>query len=176
MILKAGLCFYLQQVMISVFYLFIPHTYNMEVYFSLHRPTELSCIAHILYDKLVIQPTLPSIFQIQLKPETRIHFVFALLVLLASFTKRHSLLSLIGRLIVLLINPLFNNGFFLLVWYNKFGIVQCAYVGVLGYNLKKNVFFCLKIFFTFTNSVDPDEMQHYAVFHLGLHCLQKILV
>ena len=87
----------------------------MEVYFSLHRPTELSCIAHILYDKLVIQPTLPSIFQIQLKPETRIHFVFALLVLLASFTKRHSLLSLIGRLIVLLINPLFNNGFFLLV-------------------------------------------------------------
>ena len=23
------------------------------------------------------------------------------------------------------------------------------------------------------NSVDPDEMQHYAAFHLGLHCLQK---
>ena len=28
-------------------------------------------------------------------------------------------------------------------------------------------------FFTFTNSVDPDEMQHYAAFHLGLYCLQK---
>ena len=28
-------------------------------------------------------------------------------------------------------------------------------------------------FFTFTNSIDPDEMQHYAAFHLGLHCLQK---
>ena len=27
--------------------------------------------------------------------------------------------------------------------------------------------------FTFTNSVDPDEMQHYAALHLGLHCLQK---
>ena len=27
--------------------------------------------------------------------------------------------------------------------------------------------------FTFTNSVDTDEMQHYAAFHLGLHCLQK---
>ena len=26
---------------------------------------------------------------------------------------------------------------------------------------------------TFTNSVDPDEMQHYAAFHLGLYCLQK---
>ena len=26
---------------------------------------------------------------------------------------------------------------------------------------------------TFTNSVDPDEMQHYAAFYLGLYCLQK---
>ena len=39
--------------------------------------------------------------------------------------------------------------------------------------IKKNAFFCLKIFFTFTNSVDPDEMQHDAAFDLGLHCLQK---
>ena len=31
----------------------------------------------------------------------------------------------------------------------------------------------MKIFFTFKNCVDPDEMQHYAAFHLGLHCLQK---
>ena len=23
----------------------------------------------------------------------------------------------------------------------------------------------------FTNSVDPDEMHHYAAFHQGLHCL-----
>ena len=23
------------------------------------------------------------------------------------------------------------------------------------------------------NSADPDEMQHYAAFHLGLHCLPK---
>ena len=54
-----------------------------------------------------------------------------------------------------------------------------------GYNLKKNVVIsCLKIFFTFTNSVDPDEtqhsnsvgpdeMQHYAAIYPGLHCLQK---
>ena len=42
-------------------------------------------------------------------------------------------------------------------------------------SLKNFVFFCLKIFFTFTNSVDPDEMQQYAAFHLGLHCLQKYL-
>ena len=25
------------------------------------------------------------------------------------------------------------------------------------------------------SSVDSDEMQHYAAFHLGLHCLQKYL-
>ena len=37
---------------------------------------------------------------------------------------------------------------------------------------KKIVFFWLKIFFTLTNSVNPDEMQHTAAFHLGLHCLQ----
>ena len=43
-----------------------------------------------------------------------------------------------------------------------------------GYNFQKStVFFCLKICFTFANSVDPDEMQHNAAFHLGLHCLQK---
>ena len=40
-------------------------------------------------------------------------------------------------------------------------------------NFLKCCIFCLKIFVTFTNCVDPDEMQHYAAFHLGLHCLQK---
>ena len=29
---------------------------------------------------------------------------------------------------------------------------------------------------TFTNSEDPGEMQHYAAFHLSLHCLQKFLL
>ena len=39
--------------------------------------------------------------------------------------------------------------------------------------LRNIVFFCLKTFFTFTNSVDPDEIQHYAAFHQGLHFLQN---
>ena len=26
------------------------------------------------------------------------------------------------------------------------------------------------------NSADPDETTHYAVFHLGLHCLQKYII
>ena len=38
---------------------------------------------------------------------------------------------------------------------------------------EKMFYFLSEDFFTFTNSVDPDEMQHYAAFHLGLHCLQK---
>ena len=30
------------------------------------------------------------------------------------------------------------------------------------------------IVFGLANSVDPDEMMHYAAFHLGLHCLLSI--
>ena len=48
------------------------------------------------------------------------------------------------------INPLYINEFLHLV---------CQ---------KKIVLFCLKINFTFTNSVDPDEMLQYAAFHLGV--------
>ena len=56
---------------------------------------------------------------------------------------------------------------------NKLEIVHCTYIGVSGYNLKKNCILLSEDLFTFINSVDPDEMQHYAAFHLGLHCLQK---
>ena len=31
-------------------------------------------------------------------------------------------------------------------------------------------------FFIIANSVDPDEMLHYAAFHQGLHCLSKYLL
>ena len=37
---------------------------------------------------------------------------------------------------------------------------------------KKKKFFWSEDLFYLANSVDPDEMQHYAVFHQGLHCLQ----
>ena len=33
----------------------------------------------------------------------------------------------------------------------------------------------LKIVLTSAKSVDPDEMQQYAAFHLGLHCFPKYL-
>ena len=37
----------------------------------------------------------------------------------------------------------------------------------------KTEFLSLNIVLVLTNSADPDEMQHSAAFHLGLHCLQK---
>ena len=43
-----------------------------------------------------------------------------------------------------------------------------------GYK-KKYCILLSEALFIFTNSVDLDEMQHYAAFHLGLHCLQKLL-
>ena len=36
--------------------------------------------------------------------------------------------------------------------------------------LTYDVFLSLKIGLIIANSADPDEMQHYAAFHLGLHC------
>ena len=42
-----------------------------------------------------------------------------------------------------------------------------------GYKFQKILLFLSEDFFTFSNSVDPDEMQDIAAFHLGFHCLQK---
>ena len=45
---------------------------------------------------------------------------------------------------------------------------------VLGlYFSKKIELFCLMLFFAFANSVDPDKMQHYVAFHLGLYTVCK---
>ena len=60
-------------------------------------------------------------------------------------------------------------------WFDNINLVwSIVYIlGVSGCDFLKNVFFCLKFFFTLKNSVDPDEMPHYAAFHLGLYCLLK---
>ena len=44
-------------------------------------------------------------------------------------------------------------------------------VGISNYN----VVLSLKVVFILANNADPDEMQPYAAFHLGLHCLPKYL-
>ena len=48
---------------------------------------------------------------------------------------------------------------------NNLGIVHRTNVGCQDI-IYKNVFFCSKIYFTHTSSVDPDEMPQ-AAFHLG---------
>ena len=43
--------------------------------------------------------------------------------------------------------------------------ILIAHLGAFGSGELKttnNIFFCLKIFFTFTNNVDPDEMPYYT--------------
>ena len=44
------------------------------------------------------------------------------------------------------------------------------YIKWLQVIISKNIVF-LKINYVLANSADPDEKQHYAAFHLGLHCL-----
>ena len=39
--------------------------------------------------------------------------------------------------------------------------------------LNNDVFLSLKVVVISANSADPNEMQHYAAFHLGLHWLPK---
>ena len=43
----------------------------------------------------------------------------------------------------------------------------------MNFFLNYNVFLSLKFVVILANSADPDEMQHYAAFHLGIHCLAK---
>ena len=53
-------------------------------------------------------------------------------------------------------------------------MAHCIYRGTTGYNSQMIiVFMSLEIVFVLANSVDPDEMPLYAVFHQGLHCLPK---
>ena len=55
-------------------------------------------------------------------------------------------------------------------------MVHCIIQGVTGLISKQNGSFSLKIIFVLANSVDPDEMPHYAAFNLDLLCLQLLLL
>ena len=48
-------------------------------------------------------------------------------------------------------------------------MVHCIIQGVTGF--KQIAVFSLKIIFALANSVEPDEMPHYAAFYLDLLCL-----
>ena len=57
---------------------------------------------------------------------------------------------------------------------SKLGIVLCTYLGISGYNFQ-NIYCNLKIFFTSSNSVDPDEMLHLLMrYFIGVFTVCKI--
>ena len=72
---------------------------------------------------------------------------------------------------VQLLNPFHSDGISQTYCYNKHGIVHFVFEGVT----ELNMIMSLKIIFILANSADPDEIQPYAAFHPGLHCLPKYL-
>ena len=57
----------------------------------------------------------------------------------------------------------------------RFDTINLGYLGCQVIIFQKYCILLSEYPFSFTNSVDPDEIQHYAAFHLGRHCLQKYL-
>ena len=53
----------------------------------------------------------------------------------------------------------FWSGTIPLAWYNKLGIDHCTYLEVSGYNFQNLLYPLSENLFTFTKSVNPDEMQ-----------------
>ena len=56
-------------------------------------------------------------------------------------------------------------------------VCDCPLCTLRGHNKRflNHVFLSLTVVLILANSAEPDEMQHDAAFHLGLHCLQKYL-
>ena len=52
------------------------------------------------------------------------------------------------------------------LWHFNHSMFEFSCKHMSGYNLKKILHFCLRILFTLTNSIDPDEM-YYRALHLG---------
>ena len=52
----------------------------------------------------------------------------------------------------------------------------CTLKGHIYNFLNYDVFLSLKIVLILANSANSDEMQHFAAFHLGLHCWPKYLL
>ena len=73
-------------------------------------------------------------------------------------------------------NPLYFEGVPFTDTHNKDKIVHKKKLGVRDRNLQKKTMYCTKstlILYWSWNSADPDEMQLYAAFRLGLYCLPK---
>ena len=70
---------------------------------------------------------------------------------------------------------MYSDGFSHTYYYNKYGTAHCVLSGVTGRILNYDVFLSINVVLILANSYNPDEMPHYAAFHLGLHCLPKYL-
>ena len=66
---------------------------------------------------------------------------------------------------------LLPSSFIQYTWDSPFYILRGRSLVIISPN--NIVFLSLNIDFGLANSGDPDEMPHYAEFHLGLHCLPK---
>ena len=61
-------------------------------------------------------------------------------------------------------------------WFDKIILGRSVvYIEVQQVTTFKKNYICFSCvcFFVMANSLDPDEIAHYAAFHLGLHCLRK---
>ena len=67
-------------------------------------------------------------------------------------------------------NLLYSGGIFEIIETISMGMPIVYFKGNLNYDL----FLSLIVVLFLANSADPDEMKHYAAFHLGLHCLDEV--
>ena len=68
------------------------------------------------------------------------------------------------------INTLYSDGFPIHIDTTSMGLPILYFKGP-QVEVSYDVFLSLKVVLILANSADPDEMQHYAAFLLGLHCL-----
>ena len=79
-----------------------------------------------------------------------------------------------------ILNPLYTNGFFFLVWYNKLGIVHCTYLRLSGYNFffKYCCFFVWRFFYitvwTLMCGVSSRSSLFVKVPVYGVSCIRRV--
>ena len=73
-------------------------------------------------------------------------------------------------------NPLYSDGVPIHIDTLSIGLPIVHFKESQVFFLKFDALLSLRIVLIIANNVDPDEMQHHAAFHLGLHYLQKVHV
>ena len=88
-------------------------------------------IVHLFISRLLRYPVTPSIYWVNVRPrETTLNVIDVQ----KPYQNQNTTPMLLKRLVIVsaaTVNPLYTNGFFLLVWCNKLGIVHCKCIVVL---------------------------------------------